>query len=258
MKKNILKRLTALFADEEVYTDVKTEDGKILRAYAESVGVDVAIEEVTEEGMLALEDGDYKLEDGKILVVVGGMITEVKEAESTEDDTTEVEVTEDMSKRKHFAIIKQISKWEMTVDNESFEVGSKVTMSYEDYDGNLVTYSAYAGTYELEDGRTITLDSDGVVVLITDATGTVTETPEVGATIDGETPAADEATPAEVDETMSKIEAKFEKQEAKYKELEAKYNELAKSPGAKATETKIDFKSENYKEKPKSYLHNLI
>lgn len=268
MKKNILKRLSALFADEEVYTDVKTEDGKILRVYSGSVAVDVAIEEVTEEGMLALEDAEYKLEDGSTLVVVAGMITEIKEGEKPEDTTTEDDVNtedmsskgQDMSKIKHFAIIKQISKWEMTVDNETFEVGSKVTMSYED-DGNLVTYSAYAGTYELEDGRTITLDNDGVVVLITDATGTVAETPEVGSTIDGETPApaVDEATPTDVEETMAKIEAKFASQEAKYKELEAKYNELAKSPGAVATKTKEDFKSEEKKvSKPKSVMHELI
>jgi len=267
MKKNILKKIKSLFAEEETYIEVKTEDGKILRVYSDVVAVDVAIEEVTEDGMVALEDADYKLEDGSTLVVAGGMITEIKEAEAKEE--TEIE-TEDLTDKKfnvvkkHFeSIVNQISKWEMTFDQDTFEIGTQVTMSYE-YDGNTEVYNAYSGTYELEDGRIITLSADGIVLLITDAQGTVLEAPKEGDNITGDatttvTTPEDEATDTEVEEAMSKLETKFSAMEKELKEWKDKYENLAKSPGAKPTNTKIDFSKTDYSaNKPKSKLHDLI
>lgn len=257
MKKNLLDRVKSLFAEEDVYTDVKTDDNRVLRVYSDVIAVDVRVEEVTSDGLMSLEDADYLLDDGRVLVVKDGMISEIKEAEPT---TTDVAPAEGMSAVLKFAVVKQISKWEMIVDNDTFEVGSTVKMTCEDGE----EYTLYNGTYELEDGRLITLNKEGVIVLITDSEGTVLETPNVGETLIPEpivepsttdvAPAEDAVSMSEVEEAMSVIVSKFEKT---IKELEEKYEKLASSPSAQHTNVKIDFKSED-DDKPVSYLHSII
>ena len=93
MKKNIIKQVKELFqADEEVtienFVDVKTDDGRILRADAIEVGS--AVVEITEDGEVDLEDGEYTLDDGVVLVVSEGAISEVREAEEEEEVVEEV------------------------------------------------------------------------------------------------------------------------------------------------------------------------
>ena len=98
-KKTVLDKIKQLFTDteEEVevsFVDVKTDDGRILRL--DDIAVDQAVKEITEDGEVELEDGTYVLEDGNSLVVSGGIITEIIEAEAEAEE--EEVIDEEMSK----------------------------------------------------------------------------------------------------------------------------------------------------------------
>lgn len=271
MKKTIIDRVKMLFetvSDEttttENFKDIKTEDGRILRIEGDTVATEITVQEVTADGVIDLEDGDYVIvnddETTSVITVASGIITEIKEnpdAEDSTDSTTGPEETsEDMKTtfkaiakfaydNEKFAVIKQIYKYEITVDQEDFTIGTKVTMSYE-YEDEMITYSAYAGTYELEDGRMITLNDEGVVVLITDKDGVVTEAPAVGDTTTesttSETPTTEGDT--EMEQTMSKVLDAFESLQEKYSNLVNEFEAFKKAPSATHTDLRISFNSE--------------
>lgn len=95
-KEKIQKITKILFGTEEqeqevTFVDVKTDDGKILRL--DDIAVDQVVQEVSEDGLVEVEDGTYVLEGGASIVVVDGVITEVIEGE--EEEATEEEVIEE-------------------------------------------------------------------------------------------------------------------------------------------------------------------
>lgn len=104
-KKNILEQIKELFSTEnednteaventetvEVsFVDVTTEDGRLMRAQALEVGE--AVVEIIDEEEVAVENGDYLLEDGRVLEVSDGLIAAINEV--TEEEEEEVEVDE--------------------------------------------------------------------------------------------------------------------------------------------------------------------
>ena len=102
-KKNVIGKIKALFSEVEtsaedtlIFVEVKTSDGRILRA--DDIAVDMPVMEITEEGEVALEDGEYTLEDGNVIIVTAGIISEIKQAETEEEVTEEVveELTEEV------------------------------------------------------------------------------------------------------------------------------------------------------------------
>ena len=101
-KKNFVKKLVELFSTEQVeetmeFMDIKTIDGRILRV--SEMAVDKSITEITEEGEIALEDGEYTMEDGLVVSVMDGMIKEIStpEEEIVEDEViVEEEMTEEV------------------------------------------------------------------------------------------------------------------------------------------------------------------
>lgn len=101
-KKNVIGKIKALFTEEVetspedtlIFVEVKTADGRILRA--DDIAVDMPVMEITEEGEMPLEDGEYELFDGNKLVVEGGLIKEVIEAETEGEEEAPEEVTEEL------------------------------------------------------------------------------------------------------------------------------------------------------------------
>jgi hypothetical protein len=67
--------------------------------------------------------------------------------------------------RQHFTIISETSKWDLNVDNTTFNLGDKITYTY---DG--ISCKISDGEYELADGRKIFVDAEGIIVLIKEAT----------------------------------------------------------------------------------------
>ena len=85
MTKNFLKlaRLVMRFAE------VKTDKGSLI--YDGELAIDIEVMVEDEEGnVVAAPDGEYNLEDGRVVVVKDGKVAEIKEAPVTEETIEEV------------------------------------------------------------------------------------------------------------------------------------------------------------------------
>jgi regulator of replication initiation timing len=90
--KNKLNKIKAVLSMEVKLAQIKLEDG-ITIIEAESFEPDYSVGIVTADGIIPMPVGEYKLEDGKILVVsVEGVIAEIKEAEAESEAEVEIEV----------------------------------------------------------------------------------------------------------------------------------------------------------------------
>jgi len=67
-----------------------------------------------------------------------------------------------MAKGK-FATIQEVNKWDVEVDQDTFDEGTKLTTSWVDEMGETHTNKLNDGEYMLEDGRRILVDADGVI-----------------------------------------------------------------------------------------------
>lgn len=91
MYKNKLNQIKALLALEVKLAQMKLEDG-ITIVEAEAFEPDFSIGIVTADGIVPMPMGEYKLEDGRILVVeIEGIIAEIKQEEAEEEEV-EIEV----------------------------------------------------------------------------------------------------------------------------------------------------------------------
>jgi regulator of replication initiation timing len=90
--KNKLNKIKAVLSMEVKLAQMKLEDG-ITIIEAEAFEPDYSVGIVTADGIVPMPVGEYKLEDGMILVVaVEGVIAEIKEAEAEAEVEVEVEV----------------------------------------------------------------------------------------------------------------------------------------------------------------------
>jgi regulator of replication initiation timing len=117
--KNKLNKIKAVLSMDVKLAQMKLEDG-ITVIEAEEFEPDYSVGIVTEDGIVALPVGEYKLEDGMILVVaVEGIIAEIKEAEAeapevevevevAPEDVVEPELAQEAPKAKR--IVESVSK----------------------------------------------------------------------------------------------------------------------------------------------------
>lgn len=90
--KNTLNKIKAVLSMEVKLAQMKLEDG-ITVIEAESFEPDFSVGIVTADGIVPMPVGEYKLEDGMILIVaVEGIISEIKPAEAEAEAEVEVEV----------------------------------------------------------------------------------------------------------------------------------------------------------------------
>ena len=83
-----LKGLIEKFNDEPIvtteqsFTEAKLMDGVTIIQYdAEELAQGIPVNVVTDEGILPMPDGEYVMEDGSKLVVMGGLVAEYEKAE---------------------------------------------------------------------------------------------------------------------------------------------------------------------------------
>lgn len=62
--------------------------------------------------------------------------------------------------------LSEISKWDILVDQDTFEVGTALTTTWKDGDNEPITNKLNDGEYATEDGKRILVDSDGIVRLV--------------------------------------------------------------------------------------------
>lgn len=220
--------------DSNDFIELKTEDGDIFRM--EVLAVDEIVKEVTEDGLIDVADGTYVMEDGSSLVIKDDIISEIIEADADEADSAE-----------EFAEISAVIKYKLNVTADTIEVGT--TLVQTDEEGN--TYSVDAGEYELEDGRTIQVDADSIVVLISDEAGKTEDAIDDKSDADSadSADATDEESFKAVVKEMKGLISKFKsvskdlnllKDENKV--LKAKVNKFAKEASVSHTNTKFSYK----------------
>lgn len=97
-KRKLLNDIKSLFFSSETESELKFIDAKsgdlILRVEAEDFTEGLKLLIVTPDGAVEAEDGTYKLEDGRELYVVGGIIDRVEMVEETPEAEVEVETPE--------------------------------------------------------------------------------------------------------------------------------------------------------------------
>lgn len=151
----------------------------------------------------------------------------VEEVEEKTEPAKVIEKTESTITTKEIqnAEITEVTKWEVSVVQDTFEVGTKV--EYKPYEDGGDPAGVIAGEYELGDGRKILVDSDSVIQFIKPAPTAKVEENDTEA--------------KEVEETVNKdLEAKLEALEIKNKELEAKLGEI---------ENKLDTEAKDIEDK---------
>lgn len=119
--------------------------------------------------------GEHVMPEGKTYVFESGELSEIKEEEESEI------VAESQ--------IQEVSKWELSVVEESFEIGTQ--LHYKPQEEDEEPKAVTAGEYELEDGRKILTDSDGIIRFISEKQG--------------------EEAPSQIDALMEKVEALYGK-----------------------------------------------
>lgn len=160
-KAALLKALVAEFAN------VTTDKGILAWDTDEDLkaGDKLYIEDA-EGGRKPAEDGEYKTEDGKVIVVVEGVVSEIKDPEAeveVVDNEVAEEVTEEAAEEQKLASV-ATDKGELFHDGEGDLKAGDAVYVY-DEEGNQV--AAPDGDYMTEDGKTIKV-AEGKVAEILD------------------------------------------------------------------------------------------
>lgn len=81
-----LKKIKEAFQTVQKFVDAKLNDGvTIIRYDAEKLDIGVPVLAVTEQGAIAIPDGDYTLEDGTMFTIAGGVVSAVTPVEAEKE-----------------------------------------------------------------------------------------------------------------------------------------------------------------------------
>lgn len=109
-----LKGLKESFTVAQKFVDAKLADGTtIIRYEGDSLDIGVAVMAVTEQGAIALPDGDYDLEDGTKFSIVAGLVSAVtpaEEAPAEEAAEAPAEAPAAMTEAKAKSVLESIIK----------------------------------------------------------------------------------------------------------------------------------------------------
>jgi hypothetical protein len=245
-KKGILTKIKELFTSESFEQDYKTQDGRIIRVMG---GLDVGTEvkELDSEGESDIEDGNYILEDGVVLMIHGGKITEITEITNDEEGEDE-EAMGDYKEKDEMGDKKPEEEKDDMESPYNKEIDTKLvdgteirilTKGEAISVGDMVLVKVGEGYKEAPEGRH---EVEGGLVVYTDAEGNINEIETK------ETEEKDEEGMAEVfaaitslvDE-VKKLRSDIKKVKEENIELKNKFNKFAKEPSATPTKHEVKF-----------------
>jgi len=248
-KKGILNKIKELFAVEMFAGDYATEDGKIIRCYGDALEVGAKVKEITAEGEVDIEDGDYVLKDGLVISVVKGVVTEIEEATSMEEEDedengTDEEMTDykdKMNKRERMTDLDTTLQdgTKVRVIGGKLEVGAKVEVEVE---GKYV--NAPEGQHNLADGRVIYVDAQGLINEI--------ETPDTKKNTEENLREMYDAFGKLVEE-MKKLKMEVSKIKKENTEMKNNFNAFSKAPSVEPTKHSPKFSTLERDEKIKFF-----
>jgi flagellin-like hook-associated protein FlgL len=236
-KKGILTKIKELFSTtEEVFAgDYKTQDGRIIRCYGEGLDVGEMVKEITADGEMDIEDGDYILEDGVTLTVASGKITSVGEMVGEEE----------MGEHKEEEKDKMADGYKNEIDTKLLD-GTEIrvlTKGDAISVGDMVLVKVGEGYKEAPEGRH---EVEGGLVVYTDAEGNINEIETA------QTEERDETGMEEVFSAISNLvdEVKSLRGELKTikkdnETLKTRVNKFAAEPSAEPLPTKVEFKTKS-------------
>lgn len=247
-KKNILTKIKELFntTEERFADDYKTQDGRILRVMG---GMDVGTEvkELTEDGEVDIEDGNYVLEDGVVLMIHGGKIAEVTEVANNEEGEDEEAMGEMKDKEEEMGgdYKDKMADYNKEIDTK-LKDGTEVrilTKGEAVSVGDMVLVKVGEGYKEAPEGKH---ELEGGLVVYTDAQGNINEIETK------ETEQKDEEGMAEVfaaitslvDE-VKKLRGELTDLKKENEELKNKFSKFSKEPSTEPTKHEIKFNKLN-------------
>lgn len=224
------------------FFETTLEDGTLLQWDGDlTIGTPVFV--VDGENKVPAPEGQHVLvEMGNMTIVLDaeGIVLEIIEAEALSGDEGSAETKAEVFSTKetlHFAEIMEVSKWSMNVDQETIEVGTKLTYTYSEGD-NVETYSIMAGEYETADGKRFLVDGSGVVRMFLDEAAP-TDPAQVQASNEEMSAAVNEAKEItksvfnvveQVSALVGELSAQIEKQATEFSEIKGRFEKFAKSP----------------------------
>ena len=134
MSKSKLGKIKALLGMEiALMAEANLKDGTLIGTDAEEWSVGVLAYVVTEEGdKMPLPTGEFELEDGRVMVIEDGTVTEIRDAVEVEEEVVEEVVEASVSKKELIAVIEELSK----------EFDSKMENLAKELSGSLKNFSA--------------------------------------------------------------------------------------------------------------------
>jgi hypothetical protein len=233
------------------FAEATLEDGTVLTWDGDlAVGTAIFVNDGT--NTVPAPEGTHKLTGdyaGKSIVLdAEGKVIEIIEdtaAAMSGDEGAAETKAEVFSKKEtlHFAQIMEISKWSITIDQDTIEVGTALTYSYTMGDTTDV-YSVMAGEYETADGRPFLVDGSGVVRMFLDE-ATPTAPAQVQASSEEMSTAVNEAKKItqsvfnvveQVSAIVSELSAQIETQALEFAEIKGRFEKVANSPSDKTKE----------------------
>jgi len=220
MKKSIIEKIKRMFEQEEQaleFIEVKTKDGKILRATDMLIGSE--IKEITEDGEVMLEDGEYVTQEGFLIKVESNLISDIKEPE--------MEVVEEMESEEVVEKMANVMRTDgVAIYYEGTDLVPGETKLFLDEE---LTQPAPEGHHLLEGGL-IVMIQDGVLVSV------------------DEVPEKEEEVVEEVNEfenqvlsALETLKNEFETLKSENEKLKERFNKFAAEPSEESVKTKVDF-----------------
>ena len=223
------------------FAEVALEDGTIITWDGE-LAVGTAIFVNDGENNVPAPEGTHKLTgefEGKSIVLdAEGMVVEIIDETATAEMSGDEAKAEVFSKKEmqHFAEIVEVAKWSMTIDQDTIEVGTKLTYSYSEGD-NVETYNVMAGEYETAEGKAFLVDSEGVVRMFLDAEQPASaqaqnSDEEMSAELEGVKATANSILQVaeQMSEVIKDLNAKIEAQEVAFTEIKGRFEKFASQP----------------------------
>lgn len=250
-KKGILTKIKELFSTEveKFETDYKTQDGRIIRCYGEGLEVGEMVKEITAEGEVDIEDGNYILEDGIVLMIHGNKIaevTEIKDEMGEHEDKKEEKMGEHEDKDKMGGDYKdKMADYTNEIDTKLVD-GTEIrvlTKGEAISVGDMVLVKVGEGYKEAPEGRH---EVEGGLVVYTDAEGNINEIETKETEERDETGLSEVFTAIStlVDEVKS-LRGELSTMKQENEVLKSRVNKFAAEPSVEPLKTKVEFRAKS-------------
>jgi len=168
MKSNLISKINEWFAEQKFATDYTAVTGEIVRCLTE-LGVGGKVVQVLQGEEAPLTDGQYVLDNGKAIEVLGGEIKSINNTTASENmgieegalDSTGMPIDQYEADYKKEIVSKLVDGTEVKIlsKGDALSVGDEVLVK--DAEGKFV--KAPEGKHSLEGGLTIYTDADGFI-----------------------------------------------------------------------------------------------